>query len=292
MPRPSVSGKSCLRQQSSCRHSPLERPLVAGRLAARLLPLPASPRAQRRPSSLDCPFHPLSRPPLPRRQLGLPSLLLCHSGEPSAHWRRGAGPGRRVLEPGQDAGGPAQLFFAGAFTCRAWLCLCLTARRPQQLPLDWLSTALPTAPALLYLTFQVEFKNCEFVDNSALNGAGAVALQDGAIGLFSASLFRSNSAGEQQRCLHCFALLFVCLAALPSASSRPPSPAATLRASFERSCFERAVPGARLGRAACRPAAAALVTLPLPPLIHPALPRCCLPSTPLAQPTAPAARCT
>lgn len=45
------------------------------------------------------------------------------------------------------------------------------------------------------LSAQAEFKNCEFVENSAQGGAGAVSLQDGAIGLFSKSLFRSNSAG-------------------------------------------------------------------------------------------------
>lgn len=42
---------------------------------------------------------------------------------------------------------------------------------------------------------QAEFKNCEFVDNSALNGGGAVSLSDGAIGLFSKVLFKGNSAG-------------------------------------------------------------------------------------------------
>lgn len=42
---------------------------------------------------------------------------------------------------------------------------------------------------------QAEFKNCEFVENSAQGGAGAVSLQDGAIGLFSKTVFRSNSAG-------------------------------------------------------------------------------------------------
>ncbi|PSC74203.1 root cap family [Micractinium conductrix] len=41
---------------------------------------------------------------------------------------------------------------------------------------------------------QVEFKNCEFVDNTGTSGAGAVALQDGAIGLFSQTSFTKNVA--------------------------------------------------------------------------------------------------
>lgn len=45
---------------------------------------------------------------------------------------------------------------------------------------------------------QVEFKNCEFVSNSAQNGAGAVSLGDGAIGLFSKVVFEKNSAGGTQ----------------------------------------------------------------------------------------------
>jgi hypothetical protein len=48
----------------------------------------------------------------------------------------------------------------------------------------------------LSLCFQAEFDNCDFVGNSALNGAGAVALQDGAIGLFNKVLFLRNSARE------------------------------------------------------------------------------------------------
>ena len=47
------------------------------------------------------------------------------------------------------------------------------------------------------LRAQAEFKNCEFVENSAQGGAGAVSLQDGAIGLFSKTLFKGNSAGQE-----------------------------------------------------------------------------------------------
>lgn len=48
---------------------------------------------------------------------------------------------------------------------------------------------------------QVEFKNCEFVSNSAQNGAGAVSLGDGAIGLFNKVVFEKNSAGEHVCCV-------------------------------------------------------------------------------------------
>lgn len=47
----------------------------------------------------------------------------------------------------------------------------------------------------------MEFKNCEFISNSAQNGAGAVSLGDGAIGLFNKVNFEKNSAGEDYNTL-------------------------------------------------------------------------------------------
>lgn len=54
------------------------------------------------------------------------------------------------------------------------------------------------------ISSQVEFNNCEFVSNSAQNGAGAVSLGDGAIALFNKVVFEKNSAGEHINvCLPC-----------------------------------------------------------------------------------------
>ena len=81
------------------------------------------------------------------------------------------------------------------------------------------------------LRAQAEFKNCEFVGNSAQGGAGAVSLQDGAIGLFSKTLFKGNSAGQEsvlvgagqgQACLQ----PAPALSAGPAAALPPPSSAA------------------------------------------------------------------
>lgn len=76
---------------------------------------------------------------------------------------------------------------------------------------------------------QVEFKNCEFVSNSAQNGAGAVSLGDGAIGLFNKVVFEKNSAGEHVNRVAVHAVLVAggwvwCVgAATPPRPSLPPA---------------------------------------------------------------------